>query len=300
MSAAGLRAAAFLAASLGLHLVALGALPSLFSRDAATPLFVDLTTLDEPEQARVGAGGTRGGPPPRGASGNPAPRPAGSVSLPAPSLSAPPAPMRPYPSPALPLPAPEPTVAPSAPVARAQEAVPPPATPPATNPSATSSSSEAPGRAPPTTPPGVGKGGAAATSIEGGSGARASGAEGERAGSAPDPGSGPLALARPGDGRGGVPAEYAPYLARFRQRVEDALVYPLTARRRGHAGRVELDVLLEPSGRVARVEIVASSASAALDEAAMDAVRAIEPLPFPAGLPRRPLLVRLPLVFQLR
>ena len=82
--------------------------------------------------------------------------------------------------------------------------------------------------------------------------------------------------------------------------MEEALVYPLAARRRGQGGRVELEVLLEPSGRVGRVEIAVSSANPALDEAAVAAVRAIEPAPFPSDLPRRPLLVRLPLVFQLR
>jgi protein TonB len=109
-----------------------------------------------------------------------------------------------------------------------------------------------------------------------------------------------LALARPGEGPGGVPAEYAPYLARFRQRVEEALVYPLAARRRGHAGRVELEILLEPSGRVERVEVTVSSSNAALDAAAVDAVKAVKPIPLPDDLPRRPLLVRLPLVFHLR
>jgi TonB family protein len=51
---------------------------------------------------------------------------------------------------------------------------------------------------------------------------------------------------------------------------------------------------------VTRVDIVTSSASAALDEAAVEAVKAVEAVPFPAALPRRPLLVRIPLVFELR
>jgi protein TonB len=105
-------------------------------------------------------------------------------------------------------------------------------------------------------------------------------------------------MARPGEG--GVPAEYGPYLSRFRQRVEAALVYPLAARRSGRGGRVELEVLLEPSGRVRRVDVAQSSASAALDEAAVDAVRSVDPVPFPDDLPRRPLLLRLPLIFELR
>ena len=39
---------------------------------------------------------------------------------------------------------------------------------------------------------------------------------------------------------------------------------------------------------------------AALDAAAVDAVKTVEAIPFPVELARRPLLVRIPLVFQLR
>lgn len=108
-----------------------------------------------------------------------------------------------------------------------------------------------------------------------------------------------FALALPG-GDGGVPPEYGPYLARFRRRVQDALVYPLAARRRGLAGAVELHVLIDPEGKVQHVDLASSSSHAMLDEAAMDAVRAMAPLPLPEGLPRRPLRVKLPLVFELR
>ncbi len=109
-----------------------------------------------------------------------------------------------------------------------------------------------------------------------------------------------LALALPGEGHGGVPAEYGPYLARFRQRVQDALVYPLAARRRGLSGAVELDVLIDPGGRVQKVAVSSSSSHALLDEAAMDTVRQMAPVPMPETLPARPLRVKLPLVFELR
>jgi len=109
-----------------------------------------------------------------------------------------------------------------------------------------------------------------------------------------------LALALPGEGRGGAPAEYGPYLARFRQRVQDALAYPLAARRRGLSGTVELEVLIDPAGKVRRVEVSSSSSHALLDEAAVDAVRQMAPLPMPETLPARALRVKLPLVFELR
>ena len=110
----------------------------------------------------------------------------------------------------------------------------------------------------------------------------------------------PLTLAVPGDGRALTPPEYGPYLARLRQRVHEALRYPLAARRRGLSGKVELEVLIDAAGRVQQVEVVLSSSYVLLDEAAMDAVRSLPPLPFPRGMPARPLKVRLPLVFELR
>ena len=109
-----------------------------------------------------------------------------------------------------------------------------------------------------------------------------------------------LALARPGAARGEVPAEFGPYLARFRERIQEAVVYPLAARRRGLAGRVEVELLLEPSGRVRDLAVVSSSSHMLLDEAAVEAVRSLQPMPLPEHLPRRPLRVRLPVIFQLR
>ena len=109
-----------------------------------------------------------------------------------------------------------------------------------------------------------------------------------------------LALAGPSAGRGEVPPEFGPYLARFRERIQESVVYPLAARRRGLAGRVEVELLLEPSGRVRDLAVVSSSTHILLDEAAVEAVRSLVPQPLPEHLPRRPLRVRLPIVFQLR
>lgn len=109
-----------------------------------------------------------------------------------------------------------------------------------------------------------------------------------------------LALAGPGAGRSEVSAEFGPYLAGFRRRIQELVVYPLAARRRGLAGRVEIEVILEPTGRVRDVTVVASSSHSLLDEAAVEAIRSLPPLPLPEHLPRRPLRVRLPVVFDLR
>jgi periplasmic protein TonB len=109
-----------------------------------------------------------------------------------------------------------------------------------------------------------------------------------------------LALAGPGAGRSEVPAEFGPYLASFRRRIQELVVYPLSARRRGLAGKVEVEVVLEPTGRVRDVAVVATSSHSMLDDAALDAVRSLRPVPLPENLPRRPLRVRLPIVFDLR
>ena len=108
-----------------------------------------------------------------------------------------------------------------------------------------------------------------------------------------------LALGSSG-GTGVIPAEYGPYLQRFRQRVQESLVYPLAARRQGLRGTVELDVWLDPAGRVRDVQVARSSSHELLDDAAVETIRRLGPLPFPESLPRRPLRIRLPLVFDLR
>ena len=291
---AGRRWPALIAASLGLHLLALAALPGMFSRDTSTPLYVDLTTLSErvaPPGAPARASGERvtSGERRRQTGGGARPVPAQRAEGPVAAPSAPETPSAPAPSappataplvPPMPEPAPVPTAsAPPAPV---------PVTPPGASAAAPPTSGES--------RPGPAAGTSASRDAGQGSGTDADDVGRHVAGST----GALLALARPGEGRGGVPPEYASYLARFRHRVEEALVYPLAARRRGQGGRVELEVLLEPSGRVGRVAVAVSSADSALDEAAVAAVRAIEPAPFPPDLPRRPLLVRLPLVFQLR
>ena len=110
----------------------------------------------------------------------------------------------------------------------------------------------------------------------------------------------PLASAGPGPDRGEAPAEFGPYLARFRRLIQEHVVYPLAARRQGLSGRVELEVLLDPAGRVRAVTLVTSSAHGLLDEAAIEAVRRVPSVPMPEHLPRRTLRVRLPVIFELQ
>ena len=80
----------------------------------------------------------------------------------------------------------------------------------------------------------------------------------------------------------------------------EALTYPAAARRRGMSGTVHLDISVEPTGRIADVLVVRSSSHELLDAAAVDAVRRLRHVPFPAGVRPRPVRVRLPVVFELR
>lgn len=132
------------------------------------------------------------------------------------------------------------------------------------------------------------------------------------------PGSGPLAMLTPsgvggergagsgvatlgtGGGERGIPAEFGPYLAHLRQRIQEALNYPVSARRRGLVGTVQLEIDLLPSGKVASVIVMSSSSHEVLDEAALETVRRLQPDPFPPGLSSRPLRVRVPIVFELQ
>jgi periplasmic protein TonB len=106
----------------------------------------------------------------------------------------------------------------------------------------------------------------------------------------------------PGSGHGPVTpgAEYQGYLRLLRQLIHEQLIYPAAARRRDLSGTVLVELIVKPTGEIGNVSVVRSSSHPALDGAALDAVRAIRPRPFPAELPRRSLRVHLPIVFELR
>lgn len=311
--------AAGLAVSVTAHVVAGALLLTLSAPEWTRPLFVDLVERAE----SIGGGAGR----PGGVSGQAAPRreePApratrgpgqrsrrGPESDAAAPVQTPPAVASPPdPSPKPPDPSPNPRVVPTeepppptatdpaAPSPPLRTATAPPSTrdQPAETDAAASRSDLAP--APPAEPwRSPTAGGGARGEARGGDG-RGRGEARSDAGSAlgGTPGS-PLAL---GTGGGGIPPEYGPYLRRFRRHVQESLVYPLAARRQGLRGTVELDVSLDPSGRVRDVRVARSSSYGILDDAAVDALRRLDPLPLPESLPRRSLVIRLPLVFDLR
>ena len=106
--------------------------------------------------------------------------------------------------------------------------------------------------------------------------------------------------ARGGDESGPSASEYSLYLRRLRSRIEGIIEYPMAARRRGLAGTVRVELVLLPGGEIEHVALVGSSTHAVLDAAVLDAIRALRPPPFPPELPRRPLRVQLPIVFDFR
>jgi protein TonB len=108
-----------------------------------------------------------------------------------------------------------------------------------------------------------------------------------------------LALAIPGDGSG-ASSEYDTYVALLRRRVQDSLAYPAAARRRELTGTVQVEIEVQPTGAITHVALASSSSHRVLDEAALEAVRAVERVPFPSHVRPRPLRVRLPVVFDLR
>jgi protein TonB len=272
------RRAVLLSASAALHAAAVAAALVIAGAGSGSVLFVDLSSVDL-IAASAGAGGEPSPAPAASVRPAPAnrPRPARTTarSARAPAAAMPPAPLEPANV------APAPSASPRFELSRESA------------PSEGAVAAEA--------GPSVASG-QTAGAAEAGAAGSSGGASGvlRDGGGLAGSGGALLALAAPGEGPSGVPAEYGPYLARFRQRIQEALVYPLAARRQGLSGSVELEVLVEPNGQIRSVRLLSSSSHAVLDEAALDAVRALAPLPLPEHLPRRPLKIRLPVVFHLR
>jgi protein TonB len=286
--------------SLAVHAAALGGAVWLARGAADSALFIDLTLEEsrgeDARPAAVSADAPRARP--ATLRGRPGAIAAALRAAPSP-LAAPPARIDSEP-PTSPPPVVSPPVSPPPPAMPSAVSAPPalpPAvavTPPAGTPSLTGAeSADAPATAPAqhTTGPGAG---AASGTVVSGAASDDAGVAGRGDGGSAD---GRVALAVPAESGGGA---YGPYLAALRRRIQESLAYPAAARRRGISGTVHLEILLEPSGVVSDVLVVRSSSHALLDDAAVDAVRGLGRMPFPAGVRPRALRVRLPVVFELR
>lgn len=275
--------------SLALHSAALATTLLLPRERTPLPLFVDLTLSPPPVEPTAAPGAAiaarEAAAPLRRQRAAAGPRPAGHAH--ASDAATPPSAAAPSP-------------AASEPVGPAPTAGPP--SPPTEVPAAAASAPDG-GESVLAAAPGAGGEGVAASPVAGGGGegdagasARGSDADGAAAPGAARAGGETLALAIPGDDGGA----YAGYISLLRRRVQEALTYPAAARRRGMSGTVHLDISVEPTGRIADVLVVRSSSHEMLDAAALDAVRRLRHVPFPAGVRPRPVRVRLPVVFELR
>lgn len=137
----------------------------------------------------------------------------------------------------------------------------------------------------------------AATEDDGSLEGRADGVRGNPGGLGSDPTVASLARGTAGDGG---QSGYGTYLALLRRRIQDALEYPIVARRRGITGTVHVEIAVQASGAIAEVTVIGSSRHRLLDDAAVDAVRALGHVPFPPGIEPRRLRARLPIVFELQ
>jgi protein TonB len=91
------------------------------------------------------------------------------------------------------------------------------------------------------------------------------------------------------------------YIRSVRARIERHKRYPTTAARDNLEGTVTVSFLLDRRGTLLEKRVVTDSGSPALDEAALAAVADSSPFPpFPDGLDRETLLLRLPINYRVR
>lgn len=127
-----------------------------------------------------------------------------------------------------------------------------------------------------------------------GSGTGGGGAEwGGQAGPGRPGGGGPGIASRRGTGGPGDGNGVADLLRRIRRQIEEAKAYPDAARRESTQGTVNLRFRIAADGSVEATEILRSSGSPLLDEAAVQTIRRAGPYPPVAGWIRIPLSYRL-------
>ncbi len=79
--------------------------------------------------------------------------------------------------------------------------------------------------------------------------------------------------------------DWGPYHRAVWQRIEAHKTYPLLARKRHWEGKVTVDFVIGPGGRLLESRVGASSGFEELDQAALEAVRRAEPFPAPPAMP---------------
>lgn len=109
-------------------------------------------------------------------------------------------------------------------------------------------------------------------------------------------------LSPPASAGAAAQSELEAYALLVRERIGAILQYPLSLRRRGVSGRVDLKLRLDATGHLQSQEVSESSGSSELDALALEAAKAAQPYPAPSeGLKKLgSLLLSLPVEFKLR
>ncbi|MDF2182815.1 energy transducer TonB [Neptuniibacter sp. CAU 1671] len=99
---------------------------------------------------------------------------------------------------------------------------------------------------------------------------------------------------------GGTPAAVSSYYSLIAAHLAKHKRYPVSARRRGEEGRVDISFTLASDGHLLGYQIVNGSGYAALDKAVEKMLKTASPLPpFPASISGPELTIRIPIEFRL-
>jgi protein TonB len=95
-------------------------------------------------------------------------------------------------------------------------------------------------------------------------------------------------------------ADYGWLVEALRSKVQELKRYPAIARMNNWEGRVVLRAVIKDNGEVAELEVAESSGHAALDAAALEAMRRASPLKLPHPLGRSHVVLHVPIRYHLR
>ena len=97
------------------------------------------------------------------------------------------------------------------------------------------------------------------------------------------------------------PALEQQYKARLHRLIARYKKYPPRAKRNDEEGKVMLAFTLVANGNITNIQVIHSSGSRSLDQAAVSTIKKVSgKLPFPAGINRKQWRLTLPLVYHLR
>ncbi|MEX2491677.1 MAG: energy transducer TonB, partial [Nitrospirales bacterium] len=99
---------------------------------------------------------------------------------------------------------------------------------------------------------------------------------------------------------GGYSPELLDFLRNFYELVEEAQRYPTIARELGLEGTTTVKLVLRRNGTASSLQIVSASGHAMLDNAAIETINKVLPLPPPSTIAQAHLVIAVPIRFALR